>query len=143
MDLKNIKDTLNYMAVNSIYSLVESMLPKTGMIVENKSSMNEDFNKPSHMKRTLGRVAIVTRIRNGKVQFNKKVNIMGSGYKLTQGGLVVIMTPREVMVRKIVKHHFRSQRSFDLFLNHFFDFNHYIVGVINIHDITIIVHKIK
>lgn len=101
MDLKNIKDTLNYMAVNSIYSLVESMLPKTGMIVENKSSMNEDFNKPSHMKRTLGRVAIVTRIRNGKVQFNKKVNIMGSGYKLTQGGLVVIMTPREVMVRKM------------------------------------------
>ena len=86
MDLKNIKDTLNYMAVTSIYSLVESMLPKTGMIVENKSSMNEEFNQPSHMKRTLGRVAIVTRIRNGKVQFNKKVDIMGSGYKLTQGG---------------------------------------------------------
>lgn len=101
MDLKNIKDTLNYMAVTSIYSLVESMLPKTGMIVENKSSMNEDFNQPSHMKRTLGRVAIVTRIRNGKVQFNKKVNIMGSGYKLTQDGLVVVMTPREVMVRKM------------------------------------------
>lgn len=114
MDLKNIKDTLNYMAVNSIYSLVESMLPKTGMIVENKSSMNEDFNKPSHMKRTLGRVAIVTRIRNGKVQFNKKVNIMGSGYKLTQGGLVVIMTPREVMVRKMAAKRAARKRQIEM-----------------------------
>lgn len=114
MDLKNIKDTLNYMAVTSIYSLVESMLPKTGMIVENKSSMNEDFNKPSHMKRTLGRVAIVTRIRNGKVQFNKKVNIMGSGYKLTQGGLVVIMTPREVMVRKMAAKRAARKRQIEM-----------------------------
>lgn len=114
MDFKNIKDTLNYMAVNSIYSLVESMLPKTGMIVENKSSMNEDFNKPSHMKRTLGRVAIVTRIRNGKVQFNKKVNIMGSGYKLTQGGLVVIMTPREVMVRKMAAKRAARKRQIEM-----------------------------
>ena len=114
MDLKNIKDTLNYMAVNSIYSLVESMLPKTGMIVENKSSMNEDFNKPSHMKRTLGRVAIVTRIRNGKVQFNKKVNIMGSGYKLTQGGLVVIMTPREVTVRKMAAKRAARKRQIEM-----------------------------
>lgn len=114
MDLKNIKDTLNYMAVTSIYSLVESMLPKTGMIVENKSSMNEDFNKPSHMKRTLGRVAIVTRIRNGKVQFNKKVNIMGSGYKLTQGGLVVKMTPREVMVRKMAAKRAARKRQIEM-----------------------------
>lgn len=114
MDLKNIKDTLNYMAVTSIYSLVESMLPKTGMIVENKSSMNEDFNKPSHMKRTLGRVAIVTRIRNGKVQFNKKVNIMGSGYKLTQGGLVVVMTPREVMVRKMAAKRAARKRQIEM-----------------------------
>ena len=114
MDLKNIKDTLNYMAVNSIYSLVESMLPKTGMIVENKSSMNEDFNKPSHMKRTLGRVAIVTRIRNGKVQFNKKVNIMGSGYKLTQDGLVVKMTPREVMVRKMAAKRAARKRQIEM-----------------------------
>lgn len=114
MDLKNIKDTLNYMAVTSIYSLVESMLPKTGMIVENKSSMNEDFNKPGHMKRTLGRVAIVTRIRNGKVQFNKKVNIMGSGYKLTQDGLVVKMTPREVMVRKMAAKRAARKRQIEM-----------------------------
>ena len=49
---------------------------------------------------TLGRVAIVTRIRNGKVQLNKKVDIMGSGFKLTPSGLVVKMSPQEVMVRK-------------------------------------------
>lgn len=114
MDLKNIKDTLNYMAVTSIYSLVESMLPKTGMIVENKSSINEEFNQPGHMKRTLGRVAIVTRIRNGKVQFNKKVNIMGSGYKLTQGGLVVKMTPREVMVRKMAAKRAARKRQIEM-----------------------------
>lgn len=100
MDLTNIKEAITTLSVSHIYDLVESMLPKSGMLIPDEDSLNEDFSHPNHMKRTLGRVAIVTRIRNGKVQLNKKVDIMGSGFKLTPSGIVVKMSPQEVMVRK-------------------------------------------
>ena len=39
---------------------------------------------------------------------------MGSGYKLTQGGLVVIMTPREVMVRKMAAKRAARKRQIEM-----------------------------
>lgn len=99
MDKASIKESLDYMLVTNIYKLIENMLPKTGMLIED-NSIEEELTNPNSLKRTMGRVAIVTRIRNGKVQLNKKVDIMGSGYKLTNGGTVVKMSPREIMVRK-------------------------------------------
>lgn len=100
MDKNSIKESLDYIAVTNIYKLIESMLPKSGMLVEDVNSIEEELITPNNLKRTMGRVAIVTRIRNGTVQLNKKVDIMGSGYKLTTGGTVVKMSPREIIVRK-------------------------------------------
>lgn len=95
--MMTINEMLNAKANTKIESILESMLPNNGFIIPPLTTPKP----PKQFKRTIGRIAIVNRVRNGKVQMNKKVNIMGKGYKLTVTGQVVKMTPREILVRKI------------------------------------------
>jgi len=95
--MMTINEMLNAKANTKIESILESMLPNNGFILPPLATPKP----PKQFKRTIGRIAIVNRIRNGKVQMNKKVNIMGKGYKLMATGQVIKMTPREILVRKI------------------------------------------
>lgn len=92
-----INEMLDIKANQKIESILESMLPNNGAIL---SEGFETPKPPKQFRRTIGRIAIVNRVRNGQVQMNKKVNIMGKGYKLMSSGQVIKMTPREILVRK-------------------------------------------
>lgn len=95
--MMTIKEMLDIKANHKIESILESRLPNNGALLLPLAAPKP----PKQFKRTIGRIAIVNRIRNGKVQMNKKVNVMGKGYKLLASGQVIKMTPREILVRKI------------------------------------------
>lgn len=88
--LEAIRTELAKKALNCIKSITEDLLPVGGAVQMKMKSM---------MTRKLGRIQIVNRVRNGKVQFNKKVDVMGKGYKLLGNGMVVKMTPQEISKR--------------------------------------------
>lgn len=88
--LEAIKAELAKKALKCVKNITEDLLPVGGAVQMNMKSM---------MTRKLGRIQIVNRVRNGKVQFNKKVDVMGKGYKLLGNGMVVNMTPTEIRKR--------------------------------------------
>ena len=88
--LEAIKAELAKKALKCVKNITEDLLPVGGAVQMNMKSM---------MTRKLGRIQIVNRVRNGKVQFNKKVDVMGKGYKLLGNGMVVKMTPTEIRKR--------------------------------------------
>lgn len=86
----SIKSLLETKSLNAIKDLTEGLLPVNGAAQMNMKSL---------LSRKLGRIQIVNRVRNGKVQFNKKVDVMGKGYKLLPNGMVVKMSPKEISNR--------------------------------------------
>lgn len=96
--MKTINEMLDNIANTKIQSVLESMLPSNGKVVLSEGFAQ--YSPPKHFKRTIGRIAIVNRVRNGQVQMNKKVDIMGKGYRLLPSGQVIKMAPREILVRK-------------------------------------------
>jgi len=85
-----IRSALGIKALAHIKSLTEDLLPVNGAVSYSMSDMTN---------RVLGKIAIVNRIRNGKLQLNKKVDVMGKGYKLLPNGLVVRMSQSEIRNR--------------------------------------------
>lgn len=102
--MNNIVNQLESLAIAKCREILESLLPKTGMVEELYEGVNTPFlpgfTQPHPFQRRIGRVAIVNRIRNGKLQMNKRVDIMGKGYRLQSNGQVIKMSPREIMIRK-------------------------------------------
>jgi len=96
--VKTINEMLDNIANTKIQSVLESMLPSNGKVVLSEGFA--PYSPPKQFKRTIGRIAIVNRVRNGQVQMNKKVDIMGKGYRLLPSGQVIKMSPREILVRK-------------------------------------------
>lgn len=96
--VKNIiKESLDKLAFEKSLEFL-SEKTKDEIIVE---SLNENVtHNVRPFERRMGRIAIVNRIRNGSLQMNKRVDVMGKGYKLMPGGQVIKMQPREILNRK-------------------------------------------
>lgn len=96
--IKNIiKESLDKLAFEKSLEFL-SEKTKDEIIVE---SLNENVTHNIHpFERRMGRIAVVNRIRNGSLQMNKRVDVMGKGYKLMPTGQVIKMQPREILNRK-------------------------------------------
>lgn len=94
LNIETFKESVNAAlankALDSIVAITEDILPVGGAAQLSMHQMTD---------RVIGKIAIVNRIRNGKVQLNKKVDVMGKGYKLLPNGLVVLMSPVEIRNR--------------------------------------------
>lgn len=101
-----IQNQLCHLAYHKILGLTESLLPSSGAVQLDMKQMTD---------RTIGRIAIVNRIRNGQVQLNKKVDVMGKGYKLLPNGLVVRMSPQEIRNRAKAAKIAEKKRKMEMF----------------------------
>lgn len=94
INIETFKESVNAAlankALDSIVAITEDILPVGGAAQLSMHQMTD---------RVIGKIEIVNRIRNGKVQLNKKVDVMGKGYKLLPNGLVVLMSPVEIRNR--------------------------------------------
>lgn len=126
LDETLIENMLYEKANLQIIQLIESKLPngynmkvKPFVIKMPKQPNMQKMYKPpkftmaSMTKTKMGRYAIVDRIRNGKLQVNKKVDIMGKGYRLLPTGQVVKMSPREIITRHRAAKRAARKRKFE------------------------------
>lgn len=105
MSLKGIiTEMLDKSAFEKYMSIMESLLPVDNVVGAN---LSEDVHKiatnyavPHQFERRIGRVAIINRVRNGSLQMNKRVDVMGKGFKLMPNGQVIRMSIKEVINRK-------------------------------------------
>lgn len=94
-----IKESLDELALKATITVLENTVRSADVMLE--STDHNHFGIPvHHFERRMGRIAIVNRIRNGSLQMNKRVDVMGKGFKLMAGGQVVRMQPREILNRK-------------------------------------------
>lgn len=93
----NILEQLDKLSSKKCQEILESLLPSNGQVL---AEGNNQFTQPRAFQRRIGRVAIVNRIRNGKLQMNKRVDVMGKGFRLLPNGQVIKMTPREIITRQ-------------------------------------------
>jgi len=92
-----LKESLDRLALEKTASMLGEMT--TDEIIT--ESLDENMtHRPHPFERRMGRIAIVNRVRNGSLQMNKRVDVMGKGYKLMPGGQVIKMQPREIINRK-------------------------------------------
>ena len=98
---KTLIENMLYEKANvRIIQLMEAKIPSGyGMKIKPVSMNLPKMNMKQMTKSTFGRFAIVDRIRNGKIQYNKKIDTMGKGYKLLPNGQVIKMSPREAIAR--------------------------------------------
>lgn len=91
-----LKESLDNLAVNKV-----SCLLSEGVCDVVEVELTEEHRHGAHpFERRMGRIAVVNRVRNGLLQMNKKVDVMGKGYKLMPNGQVIKMQPREILNRK-------------------------------------------
>lgn len=100
LDKTLIENMLYEKANIQVIQLMEAKLPTGyGMNIKPISTTYPKVTMKQMTKTTFGKFAIVDRIRNGKLQINKKVDVMGKGYKLLPNGQVIRMNPREAIAR--------------------------------------------
>lgn len=99
---EDVSAHLDQLCESKIQEVFQSLLPSQGLAVINESQMFSpaQVTRPLAFERRIGRIAVVNRIRNGKIQMNKKVDVMGKGYRLLKNGMVVKMSPKEILTRK-------------------------------------------
>lgn len=109
MNKEYILSTLARLVEEKAVEVLRDMLPTNGMLED--TTITEQFklpvmpnpnvfSKPHPFQRRIGRIAIVNRIRNGSLQMNRKVDVMGKGYRLMSNGQVIKMSPKEVITRR-------------------------------------------
>ena len=110
INIETFKESVNAAlankALDSIVAITEDILPVGGAAQLSMHQMTD---------RVIGKIAIVNRIRNGKVQLNKKVDVMGKGYKLLPNGLVVLMSPVEIRNRARAAKIAAKKRNLEMF----------------------------
>lgn len=110
INIETFKESVNAAlankALDSIIAITEDILPVGGAAQLSMHQMTD---------RVIGKIEIVNRIRNGKVQLNKKVDVMGKGYKLLPNGLVVLMSPVEIRNRARAAKIAAKKRNLEMF----------------------------
>lgn len=110
INIETFKESVNAAlankALDSIVAITEDILPVGGAAQLSMHQMTD---------RVIGKIAIVNRIRNGQVQLNKKVDVMGKGYKLLPNGLVVLMSPVEIRNRARAAKIAAKKRNLEMF----------------------------
>ncbi len=110
LNIETFKESVNAAlankALDSIIAITEDILPVGGAAQLSMHQMTD---------RVIGKIEIVNRIRNGKVQLNKKVDVMGKGYKLLPNGLVVLMSPVEIRNRARAAKIAAKKRNLEMF----------------------------
>ncbi len=110
INIETFKESVNAAlankALDSIVAITEDILPVGGAAQLSMHQMTD---------RVIGKIEIVNRIRNGKVQLNKKVDVMGKGYKLLPNGLVVLMSPVEIRNRARAAKIAAKKRNLEMF----------------------------
>lgn len=110
INIETFKESVNAAlankALDSIVAMTEDILPVGGAAQLSMHQMTD---------RVIGKIEIVNRIRNGKVQLNKKVDVMGKGYKLLPNGLVVLMSPVEIRNRARAAKIAAKKRNLEMF----------------------------
>ena len=110
INIETFKESVNAAlankALDSIVAITEDILPVGGAAQLSMHQMTD---------RVIGKIEIVNRIRNGQVQLNKKVDVMGKGYKLLPNGLVVLMSPVEIRNRARAAKIAAKKRNLEMF----------------------------